>query len=198
MKKLNGIVLRAVFLLLISSGVHAGVMYTMDVNGPGSSADFIGLTELTLEGSCALSVDFSACKDFGEGGGADPVDWYSWTAPTDGQLSVSIFFTNALMDIDLGLVRSNGSVLASSATSNDGESINLGVTVGSTYFINVYSFSESGANDAYSADSFETNNSRDSAAALNPAPTPVPEPSTLAITGLGLAGLVGWRRRKKS
>ena len=197
MKKFNGLVLRAVFLLLISSGVRAGVMYTMDVNGPGSSADFIGLAELTLEGSCASSADFSACRDFGEGGGADPVDWYSWIAPADGQLSVSIFFTSALMDIDLGLVGSNGSFLASSATSNDCESINVDVTIGSTYFINVYSFSESGPNEPYSADSFETNNSQDAAAALNPAPTPVPEPSTLAIMGLGLAGL-GWVRRKKS
>ena len=68
-------------------------------------------------------------------------DWYRWTAPTQGRLSVEVTFRHADGDIDLDLFgQEKKPPLQHSYSMTDNERVTLPVEAGSSYFIHVFGF----------------------------------------------------------
>jgi len=65
-------------------------------------------------------------------------DYYRWRAPLSGTLTVDTLFLNALGDLNLELLDSNGNVLDESVTHTDNERVSARVTAGQYYVIHVY------------------------------------------------------------
>ena len=70
-------------------------------------------------------------------------DWFSLAAGPNAQVSVSISFTHAFGDIDMGLYTACGTLVASSTSTGNSETINYTNTTGaSPLFLRVYLFSD--------------------------------------------------------
>jgi V8-like Glu-specific endopeptidase len=101
-------------------------------------------------------------------------DYYRFTAGATGTLNLSIAFTHSLGDIDMALLNSAGSVLASSTGTTNSEFISWSLTRGTTYGIRVYGY-QGATNPSYSmtlagpdvpADGYEANDDFGSPAQL--------------------------------
>ena len=77
---------------------------------------------------------------------ADDDDWYAMTLSAD-SLSIKCLFTHANGDINMDLVDSEGTILATSQGTADNEQINYIVDVLGTYYIHVYL--DSGTSNTY-------------------------------------------------
>ncbi|MCA9213919.1 MAG: hypothetical protein KDB27_12695, partial [Planctomycetales bacterium] len=88
-------------------------------------------------------------------------DWFRWTAPARGQLSIEAFFEHQTGDAELELYDSEIEVLYRSSTLNRNESIREEVLAGEEYFIRVFGFQGAGQSNY------------DLAAYLNPEEQPV-------------------------
>ncbi len=73
---------------------------------------------------------------------ADDDDYYRFTAVADGQLAVDLEFSHNVGDLDLRLLNSAGTTVASSSSTSDDESVSLNVDAGETFFIRVFGFSD--------------------------------------------------------
>ena len=69
---------------------------------------------------------------------ADDDDYYRFTAGANGTLDVDVLFSHALGDVNVRLLDSSGTTLASSLSSSNNESITHSVTRGTTYYLRVY------------------------------------------------------------
>ena len=67
-------------------------------------------------------------------------DFFAWTAPADGMLTVDAIFSHALGDIDLQLWDNDGYVIASSTSVSDNEQVSAFVNVGETYIVRAYGY----------------------------------------------------------
>lgn len=70
----------------------------------------------------------------------DDKDFFSYTAPASGQLTVDVTFDQADGDLDLDLLDSSANVLVQSTSSSDDEQVVWTVTAGETYFIHAYGY----------------------------------------------------------
>ncbi|MGH9332301.1 MAG: pre-peptidase C-terminal domain-containing protein, partial [Vicinamibacteria bacterium] len=96
---------------------------TLEPNDSRPTAAFISLPFF----NSGLSID----ADFEN-------DYYRFTASGPGQVNVSATFTHALGNIDMQLLNSVGTVLATSASTTNNESINFNIGSAGTYYIRVY------------------------------------------------------------
>ena len=92
----------------------------------------------TPDGAIELSplspiVTDRALSDFGD------EDWYRWTAPARGQLSVEAFFEHQIGDAELELYHED-ELLSRSSTLNRNESVRHEVLAGEEYLIRIYGF----------------------------------------------------------
>ena len=67
-------------------------------------------------------------------------DWYKWTAPARGQLSVEAFFEHQTGDAELELYDSELELIGRSSTLNRNESVRHEVLAGEEYLIRIYGF----------------------------------------------------------
>ena len=65
-------------------------------------------------------------------------DYYRVVVPSSGTFAISVTFTHSLGNINLRLLNSAGTTLASSLSTTNNESINYQVPAGGTYYIRVY------------------------------------------------------------
>jgi Bacterial Ig domain/Dockerin type I domain/Bacterial pre-peptidase C-terminal domain len=70
---------------------------------------------------------------------ANDVDYFRFTSASTGNATINLSFTHVAGNLDLRLMDASGSVLATSATNADKESITFGLTRGSDYYVSVYS-----------------------------------------------------------
>jgi CARDB/Bacterial pre-peptidase C-terminal domain len=111
-----------------SSAVPTPLNITLrdDILEPNDSRAAAPLISLPFSNS-SLSID----ADFEN-------DYYRFTTPSAGQISISATFTHSLGNIDLQLQNSVGTVVASSAGTGNSESINFNVGAAGTYYVRVY------------------------------------------------------------
>ena len=76
-------------------------------------------------------------------------DWFEYTAPEDGTLTVQALFSHALGDVDIFLHNSSGSQIASSVSSTDNETITRDVNKNDRFFVRVKGAGSSGVNPNY-------------------------------------------------
>ena len=67
-------------------------------------------------------------------------DWYKWTAPARGQLSVEAFFEHQTGDAELELYDADLELISRSSTLNRNESVRHEVLAGEEYLIRIYGF----------------------------------------------------------
>lgn len=77
-------------------------------------------------------------------------DYYRLSLGASGQLRINVFFSHASGDVDVQLLSSSGTVLASSTSTSNDESITHNVAAGA-YFVRVYGFG-SGSCNPYALD----------------------------------------------
>ncbi len=73
-------------------------------------------------------------------------DYYRFSVPGAGQISISTTFTHSLGDVDIQLLNSVGGVVASSGGTGNSESINFNVSAAGTYYLRVYGFGSGSCN----------------------------------------------------
>ncbi len=95
-------------------------------NDSFSTAAYIGTDSRTLSN---LTID-QAFDD----------DYFAWTAPIDGTVTVNTIFSHSLGDIDLQLLDGDGQVIALSDSVTDNEQVTAVVVEGQTYVIRVYGY----------------------------------------------------------
>lgn len=149
-------------------GVASAVPYDMNINGAGLSLSFVDLRI-----------------------GSDDLDYYKGTTTANGTLTVDILFSDAAADLDLLLYNGAQGLVDSSVSVSDNEHVSGIFSAGDMFFIRVNIF---GALPNSDTDQFDPNESFSTASVLT---TTVPEPGTLALFGLGLAGF-GFARRRKA
>jgi hypothetical protein len=115
--------------------------YTWIIDGPSASTatddnfeENDSLTSAFNLGSLNTSTSFSQLKL------VDSADWYRFTTTATGKStnSVSISFQNLQGNLQLGLYSSTGSLLATSTTTGNAESISLSGRSAGTYYLRVY------------------------------------------------------------
>ena len=70
--------------------------------------------------------------------GSSDVDYYKFTASATGTADVKALFSHALGNVDIQVLNSGLSVLASGTSTNDDEAVNVAVTSGATYYVKVF------------------------------------------------------------
>jgi hypothetical protein len=104
---------------------------TLEPNDTFGTARVIGLPF----SSSSLSID----ADFEN-------DYYRFSVPGAGQISISAAFTHSLGDVDMQLLNSVGTVVASSTGTTNSETINFNVAAAGTYNLRVYGFGAGSCN----------------------------------------------------
>lgn len=141
----------SLFLMLLCVFAHAAAraetIYQLSIDGPESDRDF-NYSGLTLDS-----------------GAGDTSDFFSWTAPADGELVFKTLFSHSDGDIDIHLLNAEGSRLESAATSSDNETINTTVTADTTYILEVRLFGSTAA--GYTPDPLEPNDDNTSATVVD-------------------------------
>ena len=71
-------------------------------------------------------------------------DWFKWTAPENGELTVDLVFSHAAGDLDMNLHVLDGQLreLGRAISKTDNERITEPVTAGKTYYIQVFGHSD--------------------------------------------------------
>lgn len=101
------------------------------------------------------------------------VDWFKYVSVGTGIATYELQFTNSAGNIDLQLLNASGQVLASSATTGNGESIQFQADAGNVYFLKVFGAANSSYSlkvngpEALAPDSKEPNDSTSTATALS-------------------------------
>ncbi len=96
---------------------------TLEPNDSRPAAPIIALP--FVNGNLSIDADFEN-------------DFYRFSAPGAGRVSISTAFTHSLGNIDLQLQDSVGAVVASSAGTGNSESINFDITAAGTYYVRVF------------------------------------------------------------
>ena len=113
--------------------------YDMTINGPDIAPDRFepndGLATATNLGALGDRIENNLTL---HQSGND--DFYRFTAASTGSVAISLAFTHALGDVDVQLLNSAGTALATSSSVSNAESINFAVTGGQTYYVRVYGF----------------------------------------------------------
>lgn len=106
-----------------------------DVNEPNDATETSTVLTAPAANQTGLSLHSSSDKD-----------WFKYVPVGTGIASYELQFTNSAGNIDLQLLSASGQVLASSATSGNGESIQFQADAGTVYFLKVFG----SANASYS------------------------------------------------
>ena len=103
-------------------------------------------------------------------------DYYTFTAAANGNIDISIFFTNDLGDVDMELFDSSQVSIDSSTSTDDSEKLVISALAGETYYLHVYGY-DGDTNLEYELsidgpaqlpDAYEVNNTFATAADLGP------------------------------
>lgn len=163
-------------------------LYVADANGLSDTVSF----EITVSGSGASVTDDSYEENDSIGTAAElsgngtygalhceDDDWYKVYAYAGDQLDVSILFSDAISDLDLKLTNASGVTLVGSYSISDNEAVSYNIATDGYYFIKVYDYGGYGntydlvvaglgqSGGVGSDDSYEENDTRDTAAALS-------------------------------
>lgn len=142
--------------------------------------DFTGVLQDHLEANDA----FESASDLGAGDASvtdltmhlNDQDYFRWTAPASGTLTIDVLFSDADGDLDATLYRNDATrtVLNVATSTNDNEQLSASVTEGEEYVLQVYGY-QGALQDNYqlsingpdpTGDRFEWNNSFDHATDL--------------------------------
>ena len=111
--------------------------YTMEVNGPDLTPD-----RFEPNDTRATATDLGTLGDWMASGlsihGPLNDDYYRFTAAATGPFIASIQFSNALGNLDMQLLDAAGQVIAGANSHTDAEGINVSVTAGQTYYLQVF------------------------------------------------------------
>jgi len=140
--------------------------YSLTIDGPGMPPD-----------AYEVNNTFATAADLGPVGEqnidglsiheSNDDDYYTFTAAANGNIDISIFFTNALGDVDMELFDSSQVSIDSSTSTDDSENLVISALAGETYYLHVYGFDGDTNPDydlvidgpAYPLDAYEPNDS---------------------------------------
>jgi hypothetical protein len=118
--------------------------YSLSVDGPIIPPDGLEPNDTPAQATNAGSGDKSYPGLTIHGGIESKIlgdDWFIWTAPASGALTVDVLFTHAVNnDVDLEVLNLQGNILAASRSVDDNEQVTLSVAAGQSYRIHVFGF----------------------------------------------------------
>ncbi|MFO0806899.1 MAG: pre-peptidase C-terminal domain-containing protein [Gemmataceae bacterium] len=116
--------------------------YSLVVTGPTGPAPDAAETNNTQATATDLGTVGSASRSNLSIHNSTDQDWFKFTLPASGVTgnSVRIAFAHSAGDIDMQLLNSAGTVLASSSGTSDSEEISLAGYTAGTYFLKVYGY----------------------------------------------------------